>query len=235
VVFPTADAVTYDPAQKLRDIALKGGSGDGVFMWNDPDSVPTVNNVGYKVMFTPNDTVNYDYTGVVRQAAVSLTVNKADQTITFPAISDKQRHDAPFNVNVSVNTALPLTYQSSDTSVATISSDGLVTIVDSGTVTVTVSQAGDDNYNPASAAQTFTIYGQPQSVITENTRRGNTGIYPNPVRAGEYMQVEGVEVIEIRELTGRLLQRENVKGAAQVKAPGKAGIYMINNKKLIVL
>ncbi|MDR0618505.1 MAG: M12 family metallo-peptidase [Bacteroidales bacterium] len=238
VVFPKTNAVTYNPAQKLRNVTLADGSGDGTFAWENPDTVPTVNNTGYKMVFNPNDTVNYDYTDVVLYATVSLTVYKSDQIITFPAIEDKQWYDLPFNINASVNTALPLIYRSSDTNVVTVSSGGLATIVDSGTVTITVSQAGDDNYNPAAAQQTFTVHGQQPSVITERLQHKNSGICPNPVRAGEYVRIEKARVVEIRDITGRLLQRLTVDERSDglfIKAPDKTGIYFINNKKLVVI
>ena len=51
-----------------------------------------------------------------------------------------------------------ITYQSSDTSVATIAADtGEVTIAGVGTTTITATKAGDTTYNPATASYTLTI------------------------------------------------------------------------------
>ena len=51
-----------------------------------------------------------------------------------------------------------ITYQSSDTSVATIAADtGEVTIAAGGTTTITATKAGDTTYNPTTASYTLTI------------------------------------------------------------------------------
>jgi LPXTG-motif cell wall-anchored protein len=85
IIFPTPAAVNYDPAKTLADIALSG-SGDGTFAWAWANStiIPTVGNSGYTVNFTPNDTVNYDYTGVTLTATVALIVNKVNPPYTLP-------------------------------------------------------------------------------------------------------------------------------------------------------
>jgi len=51
----------------------------------------------------------------------------------------------------------PLTFTSSDTNVATIDSNGVVTIVATGTTTITVSFAGNDRYKPYSGSYTLNV------------------------------------------------------------------------------
>lgn len=82
----------------------------------------------------------------------SLTVNKADQTITFEALASKLDNDAPFQLTATASSGLTLTYTSSNPAVATVSGD-MVTIVGPGTTTITASQAGDNNYNAAVSVQ----------------------------------------------------------------------------------
>jgi hypothetical protein len=82
VIFPTSSAITY--GAKLSSSELSGGSGDGSFAWESPDTVPTVNNSGHKVIFTPRDADNYDYTGVTLESTVGISVNKAVPSVTFP-------------------------------------------------------------------------------------------------------------------------------------------------------
>jgi hypothetical protein len=82
VVFPSAAELTY--GQPLSDSVLTGGSAEGTFAWDEPDTIPTVNNSGYNVTFTPDDTDNYDYTGVELTKKVSIHVNKATPVVTFP-------------------------------------------------------------------------------------------------------------------------------------------------------
>ena len=83
VIFPTSSGITY--GAKLSSSVLSGGSGDGSFAWENPDTVPIVNNSGYQVIFTPRDAENYDYTGVTLESTVDISVNKAVPTVTFPA------------------------------------------------------------------------------------------------------------------------------------------------------
>lgn len=78
----------------------------------------------------------------------TLTVAKADQTITFAALSAKTMVDPDFNLTATASSGLALTYTSSNTSVATISGN-TVTIVGEGSTNITASQAGNTNYNAA--------------------------------------------------------------------------------------
>lgn len=87
----------------------------------------------------------------------SLTVNKADQTITFDALANVTYGAADFNLTGSSDSGLALTYTSSNTTVATISGN-TVTIVGIGTTNITASQAGNTNYNAATdVVQSFTV------------------------------------------------------------------------------
>ncbi|MEO8886979.1 MAG: putative Ig domain-containing protein, partial [Mucilaginibacter sp.] len=75
---------------------------------------------------------------------VTLTVSQVEQ-ITFPAIAAKVICDVDFNANASSNVSLfPVTYTSSNTSVATVSAQGLIHIIASGTTIITASQTGDN-------------------------------------------------------------------------------------------
>ena len=89
----------------------------------------------------------------------TLTVNKGNQTITFPVIATKTFGDANFSLGVtSNNNTIAITYSSSNTSVATVSSNGTVTIVGAGTSTITANQAGDNNWNAATpVSRTLTV------------------------------------------------------------------------------
>jgi hypothetical protein len=96
---------------------------------------------------------NYNIATDVTQ---SLTVAKASQTITFGALADKTI-GAVFELQAtSDGSSSGISFASSDTDVATISGT-TVTIVGAGTSTITASQAGDDNYNIATATQILTV------------------------------------------------------------------------------
>jgi hypothetical protein len=99
----------------------------------------------------------------------TLTVNKADQTITFAALPNKTYGDAAFTVSASGGGAgNPVTFASSTPIICTTTgaNGGSVTIVAAGMCSVTASQAGNANYNAATdVAQSFTV-NQAQLAIT---------------------------------------------------------------------
>ncbi len=78
-----------------------------------------------------------------------LTVNKADQTITFNVLPNKLSTDADYNLVATSTSGLPITFTGNNNAIATVTSAGLVDILTVGTVDFTASQAGDANYNPA--------------------------------------------------------------------------------------
>ncbi len=82
---------------------------------------------------------------------------KGSQIITFNALSQKGVGEADFDPSASVSSGLPVTYSSSNTSVATIV-DGKVHIVAAGTSTITASQAGNTDYTAApSVSRVLTV------------------------------------------------------------------------------
>lgn len=154
ITFPTAGAVTYDPGRTLTDITLVGGSGDGTFAWQDSTTVPTSNNSGYTVVFTPSDADNYDYTGVTLTETVALTVNKAEQVLTGLPDLVKVYGGDDFTITPGSNASAEnpaITFQSGDTSVVEVDASGNFTIKGDGTATITVTAAETDNYNGATA------------------------------------------------------------------------------------
>jgi hypothetical protein len=96
-------------------------------------------------------------------AVQTLTVNKANQVITFNSLSSKTFGDADFVMEASVNTGLPISYTSSNTAVATLLGN-TIQIVGAGSTTITVSQEGDSNYNPASANQILNVNAANQTI-----------------------------------------------------------------------
>lgn len=78
----------------------------------------------------------------------TLTVARGSQTIVFPNIATKNYGDPDFDPGASSTSGLPISYTSSDTDIATIINNK-VHITGIGTVTLTASQVGDTNYNPA--------------------------------------------------------------------------------------
>ena len=158
--WPTLDAVTY--GTNLGDaLQLKGGSASvpGTFKIANYYSAGTVPNAGtynYNVTFTPNDVSTYNT--VNKYNAVVLTVNKADQAIVWTTTP-------PTEMTVGDSHTLSATASSGDAVAFAITEGDAATLVDNtltavqaGTVTITASQAGNSNYNPAAnVTHTITI------------------------------------------------------------------------------
>jgi hypothetical protein len=85
----------------------------------------------------------------------SFNVNKANQTVTFAAIPDKTFGDAPFNLSAVAASGLPVTF-SIVSGPATVSGN-TVTLTSTGQVLIRATQAGNNNYNPATAENTFAV------------------------------------------------------------------------------
>ncbi len=153
VTFPTAGEITY--GQRLAESALTGGSGDGSFTWESPDTIPAVVNSGYIVVFTPNDTDNYN---TVTQV-VAITVLKAEQAPLAIAEPSVTYGDAPFGLSVSGGSGTgSLRYAvTAGDAVAIDDSTGLVTVLKAGLATVTVTKAADSNYNQTSTSVAITV------------------------------------------------------------------------------
>ncbi len=86
-------------------------------------------------------------TGVVIESTVI--------TCTLPTTS--RYLDVPFNANATSTSSEPFIYSSSNTSVATIDSNGLITIVNPGTTTITISQNAGTYDTAATKTISFTV------------------------------------------------------------------------------
>ena len=78
----------------------------------------------------------------------TLTVNQAEQTITFGPLADRTYGDAPFDLTATASSGLAVGYASSDPAVAGVAGN-TVTILKAGATTLTASQAGDANHHAA--------------------------------------------------------------------------------------
>ena len=97
-------------------------------------------------------------------------VDKTPQNITVSEITEKTYGDADFKVEVTKDTVSNLdtfTYESSNPSVAEISTDGTVTIKAAGETDITVKQAGNDTYAPFEKTQKLIVKKVPITVTAE--------------------------------------------------------------------
>ena len=96
--------------------------------------------------------------GITTPANFSLTNLKANQTITFAALANKTFGDPDFGVSATATSGLPVSFAASAQCTVTSPSPGTVHITGAGSCTITASQAGDANYNPATnVPQSFNI------------------------------------------------------------------------------
>src|SRR5690606_10723191 len=89
---------------------------------------------------------------------------KSTQAITFDPIPTKYIGDDDFDLVATVDSGLEITFVSSDESVATIVGR-TVTIIGEGTIVITASQSGNDNYQAAiPVEQTLTVSKKSQTI-----------------------------------------------------------------------
>ena len=125
-------------------------------------------------------------TGTSSNATIGFEIAKGTQTITFAALPAKVVGDAPFTLSATANSGLAVSYAISNTNVATVSGN-TVTVVGSGTTTITASQVGDDNWNAATdATQTLTVY--PSGMVYWNFNSTNPTIAPSDWTIGGLSQ-----------------------------------------------
>lgn len=78
IVWPEASAITF--GDTLSDSTLTSTDENGTFAWKDTTIAPQVsdsNKTTYEVVYTPKNTILYDYTGVELTKGITLTVNEA--------------------------------------------------------------------------------------------------------------------------------------------------------------
>ncbi len=161
----------------------------------------------------------------------SLTIEKADQTITFEAIPQHQFGDADFELIAISTSELPITFTSSNQLVATISGN-MMHITGLGETVITATQAGDSNYNEAEASQ---VYSVSNTTSVDYAEVINVGVYPNPaqnsfrVLIGEQKNAE----LSIYNSQGKLMYKNAAYNPEETipVLSWKPGVYFIKFNK----
>ena len=118
----------------------------------------------------PVDAGSYAVTATITEpnhsgiASGTLVVAKAGQVITFAPLDHVGADDAPFALTAIASSGLPVSFTSSNPSVASISGN-LVTPQAVGTTTITATQAGNVNYEAASVSQPLNVVAEGQIAI----------------------------------------------------------------------
>jgi gliding motility-associated-like protein len=146
-------AQTYDATAKAASATTVPAGLSGISITYDGSATAPIAAGSYAVVAS---LTNANYTAV--NATGNLVIGKAAQTINFTALTTKTYGDAPFALNATGGgSGNAVTYISSNTAVATVSGS-TVTIVGAGNTTITASQAGNANYDPATdVPQTLTV------------------------------------------------------------------------------
>jgi uncharacterized repeat protein (TIGR03803 family) len=120
-----------------------------------------------------------------------LLIIKGNQTITFDALAAKSFTDANFTLNATASSGLPVTYTSSNPSVASVTGN-TVTIHAAGTTNITAIQEGNMSYFPATAVQhALVINKAPLTATAQNAAR--TYGTSNPAFTISYSGFKGTE------------------------------------------
>ncbi|WP_083629615.1 ELWxxDGT repeat protein [Tenacibaculum agarivorans] len=122
----------------------------------------TLTNPNYNISFISND----------------FEIKKANQTITFNDLVDVNYGDDTFDLTAIASSGLAVTFHSSDSNIATISGN-TVTILNTGTINITVSQNGNSNYHTAETV-TKTLVIHPKKPLTPRQEKAIIKVYPNP-------------------------------------------------------
>jgi hypothetical protein len=90
---------------------------------------------------------------------VRLFIVPASQTISFPGFPEKKVGDPDFPGGAIASSGLPVIYTGSDPTIATVSQDGNIHILEAGAIIVTASQPGDNNHQATgTVAQVLIIH-----------------------------------------------------------------------------
>ncbi|MCD8010322.1 MAG: metallophosphoesterase [Lachnospiraceae bacterium] len=154
-------------------------TGDGKLTYESSDEDVAVVSKSGKVTITGEGTATITVTAAATDSykeasmTVTVTVTKAEtpalktQTITGTTSYSKTVGDAAFTLDAKTDGDGKLTYESSNEDVLTVSSKGKVTILGSGTATITVTAAETATYSQATMKITVTVAKAATTVKTQ--------------------------------------------------------------------
>ena len=183
----------------------------------------------------PNYTITY-VDGV-------LTVGQMSQTITFPTFPVLFVGDI-LHPSAYSSVGLPITYSSSDPTIAEVLTNGVIVALKSGSVRITASSAGNQYYNPANASQILVV----KDKVVDPGTQDDPGVgsefidvsqsimvYPNPVSKSTPVYVNANvdeallvgAVITVYNESGSLVKNVQVTGKqTKVDLSVDAGTYL---------
>ena len=114
---------------------------------------------------------------------MNFNVARANQSVVLPPISPHLASDAPFALTATSSSGLPVVF-SILSGPATVNSTNLVTLLGSGTVSISAGQPGNSNYNAAATVHgSFAVAGSPQYITFDPLSPQQYGDAPFPISA----------------------------------------------------
>ena len=231
VTWPTFAEVTYGTT--FRDaLQLVGGNAnvEGAFHISgeyNEEEVPVVGTYKYAVWFNPTDYTNY--TSLYKDD-VTLTVNKANQTITWDFADCTLLPGQTLELNATA-TCGAMTYLVSGAAISV--SGTTLTAVAEGTASIKATHAGNENYNAIESPEyTITVSA---SGYTRTVTNGNYGTICLPYGSSNYSGADFYEIAyaEIKNGDAIGLYLDQIEEGAALVA-GKPYIFKATADILIV-
>jgi hypothetical protein len=176
-----AAGTNYPPTSESVSITINGVTQmaaigtNGVFATTFATATIPASGTAYPITYSYAGDNNFSN---ATNSSTSLTVNPANQTITFTGTPASAVYNTTFSVSASSSSGLAVTIGASPSSVCTIASNLVTMTSGTGTCVLAASQSGSPNYNPATnvvndvtaqpANQTITLNGVP-STATDNS------------------------------------------------------------------
>ena len=231
VTWPTFAEVTYGTT--LRDaLQLVGGNAnvEGAFHISgeyNEEEVPVVGTYKYAVWFNPTDYTNY--TSLYKDD-VTLTVNKANQTITWDFADCTLLPGQTLELNATA-TCGAMSYLVSGAAISVNSTT--LTAVAEGTASIKATHTGNENYNAIESPEyTITVSA---SGYTRTVTNGNYGTICLPYGSSNYSGADFYEIAyaEIKDGDATGLYLDQIKEGAALVA-GKPYIFKATADELTV-
>ena len=192
ITLPTATSIVY--GQTLASSTLSGGNGSvsGTFAFTTLTTAPSAGTAFQSITFTPTDTSNYN----TATGTVSVTVTKAPQIITFPALNADTYGVSPITLSAIASSGLPVRYTCVDGPGSII--ENILTIIGAGVIAISANQDGDDNYSAATeVTRTITINKATLTVTADSKTMtyGSTSLPTLTYSTGTFVNGDTISVL----------------------------------------
>lgn len=161
---PVSLSVTADSSYRLR-LKLYGPN-DSVLVKIDS----TIGNIDKYIL--PLDGTYYALVRTVwlyyKTCSYRFSLGKCNQQLKLLPFPEKKYNDTAFTPNICSSSGLPVTYSSSDNTIASID-NGKITIKGVGSCYISVYQPGDEHYYPSTLDSQLLVVNKAQQTITFNS------------------------------------------------------------------